>query len=344
MEAEVDERVALKHWLHRRLTEGDRSREEWRRFLESTWELLLGTPVTALIDPDAAKAAADQLMDTELISEISGTLAAAAAPVVIAELRADDRPLGRFLPQDARLKLEQAIARPGLVHPDWIRAAFRGEEAEAVLNDALYRALTDFSTLLPRVLLRFSPIGRFAALRGAGALAERTIKDLGTLIEPEIRSFLSDNTRPMLARAAELAVSRLDDPASVEFRASFVRFVLSQSPGHFLEAVDEEFTSEIAMIAELTARYVPTLPEIREDVHHWIDRIIESAGDRTLGEALHIMGTEARPSFGGLAEATWPALTTMLDSPRAHRWIDSLVDELVDEYDRVHREARSRTD
>lgn len=342
MEPEVDERVALKRWLHRRLTEGERPKEEWRRFLESTWEHLLATPVCALIDPNTAKAAADQLMDTELISEISGTIAAAVAPVVMAELRADDRPLGRFLPQEAQAKLKEAVARPGLVHPDWIRAVFRGDAAEAVLNDALYRALSDFSTLLPRLLLRLSPMGRFAALRGAGVLAERMIEDLGNRIEPEIRSFLSDNTGPMLARAAEFAVSRLDDPASMEFRARFVSFVLSKSPARLLEAVDDESIADIEMIAELTARHVPTMPEIREDIHAWIDRIMDYAGDKKLGEALHIMGTEARPPFGALAEATWPALTTILHSSQAHVWMDSLLDELIEEYDRVKRPTRNQ--
>ena len=180
-------------------------------------------------------------------------------------------------------------------------------------------------------------MGRFAGLRGAGALAERTIKDLGTLIEPEIRSFLSDNTGRMLARAGEFAVSRLDDPASIEFRASFVSFVLSKSPARFLEAVDDELIADIGIIAELTARHVPAMPEIREDVHAWIDRIMDYAGDKTLGEALHIMGTDGRPPFGALAEATWPALTTILHSPPAHIWMDTLLDELVEEHDRLKR-------
>ena len=337
MDPEVDERVALKRWLHHRLTEDNRAKEEWHRFLESTWAHLLATPVRALIDADTAKAAADQLMDTELIPEISGTITAAVVPRIMAELRADDQPLGRFLPQEAQAKLKEAIARPGLVHPDWVRAAFRGDAAEAVLNDALYRALRDFSTLLPRVLLRLPPMGRFAALRGAGALAEKTIKDLETRIEPEIRSFLSDNTGRMLARAAEFAVSRLDDPASMEFRANFVGFVLAQSPGRFLEAVDDELFADIGTIVELTVRHAPTMPEIREDVHAWIDRLMKYAGDKTLGEALHMIGTEARFPFGALAEATWPALTTILHSLPARIWMDTLLDELMEEYDRIRR-------
>lgn len=339
MDPDVDARTVLKTWLHHRLTEGDRPKEEWRSFLESAWEHLLTTRVRDLIEPRTAKSAADDLLDTTLIAEISGTLTAAVAPVMMAEMRADDQPLGRLLPEEARDRVEEAMGRPGLVQADWVRAAFRGETAEAVLNDALYRALTDFLTGLPRVLSRVSPLGRFAALRGAGVMAERTIKDLGGRLEPEIRSFLSDNTGPMLARAAEFAVSRIDDPASLELRVTLVRFILAASPSSFLEALDDELAADIVSIAELTARHVPVMPQVRGQAHAWIDRMMESAGDKTLGEALHIMGAEARPRFDALAAASWPALTTLLQSPQARTWIDNLVDELVEEYDRVKPES-----
>jgi hypothetical protein len=36
-----------------------------------------------------------------------------------------------------------------------------------------------------------------------------------------------------------------------------------------------------------------------------------------------------------LAEATWPAFTTLLDSPQAQHWMDTLLDELIDEYERI---------
>ena len=145
----ADHRDALKLWLRNRLTEGERPREEWRAFWEATWETLLATPVLDLVDDDATRELTERLMDAELVTEISKPIVAAVAGGVITELREDERPIGRFLPVEATVKLHEPMARPGLVHPDWVRAMFRGEAAEAVLNDALYRALKDFSTLLP---------------------------------------------------------------------------------------------------------------------------------------------------------------------------------------------------
>jgi len=334
MGAEPDKRMALKQWLRERLTEGEPPKEEWRQLLEATWDYLLLTPVRDLVDARTAKAAADELMNAELVTELSRPIVAAFAPAVIQELRGDERPLERFLPQDAQAKLQEAIARPGLVHPDWVRAMFRGKAAEAVLNDALYRALKDFSTLLPRLMVKLSPMGRLGVLGSAGAFAEKLIVDLERRIEPEIKSFLADRSEQILERAAEFTIAKLDDPASIEFRANLVSFVLSKSPAFLVGAADDALLDDIGAVAELTARHVADMPDVRTDVHAWIDRAIEYAADMSLGEALHLQGIEARPPLDALAEATWPAFTSLLVSPQAEHWMDTLIDELIDEYER----------
>jgi len=317
------------------MTEGERPREEWRQLWAATWEHLLRTPVHDLIDADEAKTLADRLVDPALVTELSAPIVANVSRVVIAELRKDEQPVGRFLPPEAQDKLQEALARPGLVHPDWVRAMFRGEAAEAVLNDALYRALKDFSTLLPRLLVKISPMGRFGVLGGAGALVEKLIEELEKLIEPEIKSFLADSTERVLERAAEFTIAKIDDPASIEFRATFVSFMLSKSPAFFLEAADDELIGDIGAIVEMTARHLAETPETREGIREWIDRALEYFAGKTLGEALDIDVSRARPPIDALADATWPAFTTVLASPPAQAWMDTLLEELIDEYERT---------
>ncbi|MDH3652745.1 MAG: hypothetical protein OEN21_00605 [Myxococcales bacterium] len=335
MGAEQDKRVALKQWLRGRLTEGQQPKEEWRQLLEATWDYLLLTPVDDLIDAKSAKAAADELMNADLVTELSRPIVAAVAPAVIQELREDERPLERFLPQDAQAKLQEAIARPGLVHPDWVRAMFRGEAAEAVLNDALYRALKDFSTLLPRLMVKVSPMGPLGVLGSAGAFAEKLIEDLERRIEPEIKSFLADRSEQILERAAEFTIAKLDDPASIEFRVNLVNFVLSKSPAFLVGAADDELCGDIGLVVELSARHVADMPKMRADVHAWIDRALGYSAGMNLGEALDLDGIEVRPPLDALAEATWPAFTTLLRSPQAEHWTDTLLNELLDEYERL---------
>jgi hypothetical protein len=304
-----DKRAALKLWLRDRLTEGER--------------------------PRAAKAVADRLFDPDVIAGFARPIVAGVAPVVIAELRGDDQPVGRFLPPEAREKLHEALARPGLVHPDWVRAMFRGEAAEAVLNDALYRALKDFSTLLPRLMVKVSPVGRLGVLGGAGAFAEKLIEELEKLIEPEIKSFLANSTERVLGRAAEFTIAKIDDPASIEFRATFVDFMLSKSPAFLLEAASDELIGDMGAVVELSARYLAEAPEMHAGIHGWIDRVMDYSSDKTLGEVLQLEESAARPPIDALADATWPAFIAVLASPQAQAWMDTLLDELIDEYERI---------
>ena len=330
-----DKRAALKLWLRDRLTEGERPRDEWRQLWEATWDHLLATPFHDLVDANTAKVVADQLVDPELITELVRPIVVNVAPVVIAELRGDDQPVGRFLPPEAQEKLHEALARPGLVHPDWVRAMFRGEAAEAVLNDALYRALKDFSTLLPRLMVKVSPVGRLGVLGSAGAFAEKLIAELERLIEPEIKSFLANSTERVLERAAEFTIAKIDDPASIEFRATFVNFMLSKSPSFFLEAASDELLGDIGAVVEISARHLAETPEMQAGIHGWIDRVMDYSADKTLGEVLQIEGSGARPPIDALADATWPAFTNVLSSLQAQAWMDTLLDELFDEYERL---------
>jgi hypothetical protein len=294
----------------------------------------LATPVHDLLDANTAKALADRLVNPELVTELSRPIVANVARVVVAELRADEEPVDRFLPSEAQDKLHEALARPGLVHPDWVRAMFRGEAAEAVLSDALYRALKDFSTLLPRLLVKVSPMGRLGVLGGAGALAEKLIDELEKLVEPEIKSFLADSTERVLERAAEFTIAKIDDSASIEFRATFVNFVLSNSPAFFLEAADDELINDMGAVVETTARYLAETPEMREGIAEWIDRATEYCADKTLGEALQIDVSKVRLPIDALADATWPVFVNVVASTQAQEWMDALLADLLDEYER----------
>lgn len=330
-----DTRAALQVWLRRRLTEGRRPQDEWRELWAATWDELLATPVHDLVDANTAKVLADRLMNPELITEFARPIVASVADVIIAELRADQRPLHRFLPSEAQGKLHEALSRPGLVHPDWVRAMFRGEAAEAVLNDALYRALKDFSTLLPRLLVKISPMGRLGVLGTAGAFAEKMIAELEKIIEPEIKSFLADSTERVLERAAEFTIAKIDDPASIEFRSAFVDFVLSKSPSFFLEAADDQLVGDIGAVVEMTARSLAQAPEILESVREWIERAMAYCEDKSLGEALQLAGSEVRPPIDAMADATWPLFTAVLGSPQAQGWMSALLGELLDEYEKI---------
>ena len=335
MGADDDQRGELKRWLRARLMEGERPREEWRRLWQAGWDHLLATPVHDLIDRDAARDLTDRLLDPDLVTELSRPIVAGIARSILSELRAAEEPIDRLLPPEAHDRLRETLARPGLVDPDLLRAMFRGEAVEGVVNDALYRTLKDFSTLLPRMLVKVSPMGRFGMLGGAGAMMEKLIDELEKLIEPEIKSFLADSTGRVLESAADVAIDRLDDPSSIELRINIAGFMLSKSPAFHLKAADEELVVDLGEIVELTARHVAGMPETRANIDTWIDRAMEASAGKSLGQVLQLTEGGARPPIDALADAGWPAFRTLLSSSHAQTWLDTLVDELLDEAERL---------
>lgn len=327
-------RLEIKRWLRDRLTKDERARAEWRKLWEASWDSLLQTPVRDLIDPNAAKSLADRLAVPETISALSRPVVAGIARALIAELREDHRPVEEMVPLDARETLKAALARPGLVHPDWVRAMLQGEVVEAVINDALYMALKDFSRLLPRIMVKMSPAGRFGMLGSAGAFAERMIGEVEKFIEPEIRSFIADSSGRVLESAVEFTIAKMDDPASIEFQLAFIDFILSKSPAFFLETTDEQLIDDMGAVLEITALHLAEAPETREAIHGWVDQLMDYCADKTLGEVLQVDESNASPPIDAMADATWPVLTALVASKEALRWMDTLVDELIDEYER----------
>ena len=330
MKIPEDDRTRAKHWLRTRLTQGDRPREEWRALWAASWEHLLGTPVVELVDEHAIAELTDRLADSRFLIEGPAPLLHRILRAGIESLREEEEPLQRSMPDEARRRLRRAVARPGLVHPDWVRATLRGEAVEAVLNDMLYRVLKDFSTLIPRMMTRMPSFGRFSLIGGAGALAERLIREVERLVEPEIRAFLSDSTGRVLESAAEFTIARIDEPAQLEFRAAFVDFALSRSPDFLLANVDEVLIADLEFVVGETLRHLSQDPEARQAVHVWIERGMRFAEGKTVAELLEIDAQNAALPTDALADASWPAFRSLIESDYVQGWMDGLVDELLD--------------
>ena len=69
--------------------------------------------------------------------------------------------------------LVNVIESPGIIQREWIEEFFRQEAVSEVLVDSIYSALREFSTIIPRLVLRSLPSGRFKALGLAGNLTEK---------------------------------------------------------------------------------------------------------------------------------------------------------------------------
>ena len=328
-----DKRAALKQWLRSRLTEGDRAQDDWHKHWEAAWGALLETQVRELVDRKTVKALIDQLIVPETVAALARPVGVEVAQALIAEMRADKRPVEQSVPKQAQQKLKAALSRPGLVHPDSVRTMLRGEAVQSVFNDVLYTALKDFSTLIPRMLVKHSSSGPFGMLGGAGALVERMMGDIEGLLEPEIRSFISDSSGRVLESAVDLAIDKMGDPSSVGFSAVFIDSVLSKSPAFFLETADDELLREFGAAFELTVLQIAEAAESRNLAHRLTDQFLDSSAEKTVEELFELNDSKRHPPIDALAAATWPVFQALLSSSPVVDRIDNLVEELIDEYE-----------
>lgn len=323
-------RSELKAWLRERLARDPRAPGDWQRLFAGAWDQLLLTPMSELVDEAKVEAALLATLTPEHLRDLLRPLAAELARTWVEEARRDEAPLGRFMDAPTRAKLHALLSRPGLIQAEWVRAVFRGAAAEAVLNDTLYRALRDFSTLMPRLFLKLSPMGRLGKIGGAGMIAGRIVEELEKLVEPEIKSFLTGGTHRMLDRAADFAVQHLDDPASTEFRRDVADFVLARSPAFHTQPITAPVLAEALDVLEGLSRGFAERDELREEVRALVRRQLQAWGAKPLGEVLRELGATGRPPLEAWADASWPAVRVFLEGPELVAWLDTLVDELLD--------------
>ena len=143
-------------------------------------------------------------------------------------------------------------------------------------------------------------------------------------------AFLADGTGRVLENAAEFTITRLDEPEQREFRATFLDFVLSRSPSFLLASVDEPLVEDLEFAVRETLRDLSASREAREALLDWIEHGIASSEGQTVGALLEIDEGSPVPPTDALADASWPLFLSLVENDFVSRWLDGLVDELVD--------------
>lgn len=320
----------LQAWLRSRLT-GERARTEWRSTLETAWNHLLAARVDALVSEPQVLALAESYLAPDRIRVLVAPVVRELLPTFVRRMRTDDDPVARWVPSEAQEAIKRMATAPGLIQDEWIRTFFRQEAVEALMADALYRGLRDFSTILPRVILALLPTSRLPGFGGAGAMGKRMLEEFEKRLEPEIKSFLAGGTQRALARAAEFAIQHKDDPRGIKARTDIVDALLAHSPSFHLKPLSDERLAEVEPIAEAIAQRIASREQSRRLLREAVAEIWGRHGSRTVAEVLDALGLRATPDFDAWADATWPAMRTVFEAPEMVRWIDGLVVELLEQ-------------
>lgn len=327
------DQTKVAEWLLARLT-SDAARDDWRDVLAAGVSGWLDRPVAEVLPELVFMRALDDVLTAERLAEIArGAMRLVLAEVTV-ELEGDDQPVGRYLDDDAKVRLDALVGREGLVDESWVDVVFGQKAMEELFEETLFRALEDFSEAIPNLMQSATPaaLGKIASrLQGAtGGVRDRMREELKARIEPEIRRFVHKATRRLLDGTASFVKAGMDREGAVLARRNLLRHALDRPTSTYLRHLDAEAREELeavllGMIATDGAR-----AEARTRLLSMHQRVLARFGDRSVRSVLAAHDVEPDLDFEAWADATWPSVRAFAQSGLP-TFLDKLAAELVAE-------------
>lgn len=295
-----------------------RAREDWIRSAEADAEAVREVPIRDILQPRELAGNLHRALGSAAIGTFFAPLAARLQRAAIGGLREDGTKLGEYVPEEARLAIEDILAGPDLVPDALVRELFGQKAIEDAIHDTLLEGLTQFNrTVNPFFaewgipsLLRRVPLGGGLILASMEALRG----EFDRRLEPEMRRFLAPFSRRATAQMAELFLANRDEPRFVELRRNLVTFLWSRSLSELLAGADAEALDLGAFAAERIAIALLERDEATGELARLLGRFVEDLGDVTVGQWLHEIGASGRPDAGAWAELLWPQVEAVLRS------------------------------
>lgn len=325
---------ALADWLTDRLT-SDRGQADYQTLLQGVVRHALGRPLEVLLPQAELVAAIDAHLTPARLADAARFVVREVATRAAAEARADDAPIGRWLDGAAKTALSDLVARPGWVDRQWVEQLFREKAMEAVVSDTLYRALLDFSTIVPRIVQGVLPsgLGRLAKLGGkaTGGVGGKLVEEVERRLEQEIKRFLDKGTRKALEGAAAFTADRLDSPETVAARRDLLDFGLGKSAAFHAQPLDAQTLEAIEQVAVAAAESIGAREERSALARDVVAKFYAAHGAAPLAERLRAAGVDpdALP-IPEWAAATWPALRGAFEAPEARDFLVGISGEILE--------------
>lgn len=279
--------------------------------------VVLARPLGEVVAPAALADALDAVLSERVVRDLAGPVARRIFDEARSRAAKDAEPAARFVPERARARLDELLARADLLPERVVREVLEQEAVEHILRDVLYDALQTFSAKvnpffaewgLPSLLKRVMPIGASTVMKSL----EGVKAEFDRRLEPEIAKFLQPFSRVALGRIASEVVRQQGDPRFVALRREILRWLLAQ-PVADLAALHEEGAQRALLDATLdVAAEVSALDEVRRSRRALVDELVAELGARSLGELLGESGATPLGDVAELARAAWPATRAVL--------------------------------
>ena len=325
-------RTQIKEWLHHRV-QGPSAEQDWAQIVGISWNHTLSMPLESCFPLASFEKTLDLYWQADILRAFCKNILVPAHQALLLQLREESTRLEECTSEESIKILEQIVESPNFIRSEWIECFFTEKAVEEVLSDSLYSALRDFSTIIPRLVLRNLPTGRFSPLGMAGNLTEKLASQLEKVIEPEIRSFLSAGSQKAIRRACDFTVEQLESKTSVQMRVNLLRFALRQTFSFHLGVLTDHDLEQLASSLEKQMISLPLNQPITEFLNQQRRQFYASHKHRTIAELLGDLGPLLSASSDKFAELSWPLVSSLLASSELRGWMDSFLDELLDEFE-----------
>ena len=322
----------LAAWLEQRLT-SERARREWRALWAAGIEQVLQRPCGELFSAAGFEEGLNATLTRERLAGFTRLGFGIGVNPWVEELERDQAPVGRFLSDGERGRLERLVS--GNVDPGWVDVVFSQKATEALFADALFRALSDFSETVPQVLQSVTPsaFGRIASKLGeaTGTMRGRMRDEFRRRLEPEIRRFVEAGTRRVLDGTARFVKSGMDKQVSQEARKNLLRYGLERSTATYARGLDDAARKDIEAIFVALAERPEAFDELRVRLRNAHRGFLERWSDSTLAELLRVHdASELADLHEAWAEASWPAVAAGLASETGRSYLLNLSAEILE--------------
>jgi hypothetical protein len=312
----------------------DAAAAEWRENLAAVHATLLATRVGNLIDGPALADAIEAALTRAAVEEAARPLAKRLIPFVRAALQAEKGKVKERVPASAQQKIDQLIARPGLMPERLLREVAEQDAIDEMMRDVLYDGFKEFSEKVNPFTAEWgipSLLKRMSLLGGAMTKGLDTVKaEFDRRLEPELRRFLASFSKRGLRRMVDVTIARADQPASIAVRKHLVAWVMEQELAALARDADEEAIRLLAEIGLDVAAAEVAREEGKARNRTMVLAAFEAVKDKTVAEALAELGVTYRVDTDALAAASWPAAKVVLGSAPVKGWLGKVVGEFYD--------------
>jgi len=321
-------------FLSSRLT-SEQAKGEWRTNVAAILDELTQAPLGRVVDAEALEKVLDVALSKAIFDDAVRPAVDKIAKDVSAELTREKAPLGTFVSEQAQKSLADFFARPDLIPPKLLREITEHEAAREVMRDILYDALKQFSERsnpfvaewgLPSLLKKLGPFGG-----GVGKSIDSVRIEFERRLDPEIRKFLVGFSRTALEDTTTSIIARADTPSFIALRRRLASFFLEQRFAELLP--NAEGLAQATRVGLDIAGHLGSNETLAAKRRAFLQGFVSTHQHKPVGEVLASLGLPAKPPSAlvtALAEATFPAFVSAIQSPSAQRWLASVAADFYD--------------